>query len=94
MNATTSCPHAVVAITLTQKQQTGEVVTQKTSRLNLVNLAGSERASTTLATGKLLAESANINKSLTCLGNVINSHAEAGGLGKGRYVPYRDSTLT
>ncbi|KAK7197111.1 Unc104-like kinesin [Novymonas esmeraldas] len=94
MNATSSRSHAVFAITLTQKQQKGALVTQKTSRLNLVDLAGSERASKTLATGKRLAEGANINKSLTCLGNVISALAEAEESGKSRHIPYRDSTLT
>ncbi|CAM38735.2 putative Unc104-like kinesin [Leishmania braziliensis MHOM/BR/75/M2904] len=94
MNAASSRSHAVFVITLTQKQQKGSLLTLKTSRLNLVDLAGSERASKTLATGKLLTEGATINKSLTCLGNVISALAEAEESGKSRYIPYRDSTLT
>ncbi|GET92497.1 Unc104-like kinesin, putative [Leishmania tarentolae] len=94
MNAASSRSHAVFTITLTQKQQKGSLITQKTSRLNLVDLAGSERASKTLATGKLLTEGATINRSLTCLGNVISALAEAEESGRSRHVPYRDSTLT
>lgn len=39
------------------------------------------------ATGQSLKEGANINKSLLCLGNVINALAE----GTKKHVPYRDS---
>jgi hypothetical protein len=94
MNTTSSRSHAVFAITLTQKQKRGTLITQKMSRLNLVDLAGSERASKTLATGKRLTEGSNINKSLTCLGNVISALAEVEETGKSRHIPYRDSTLT
>jgi hypothetical protein len=40
--------------------------------INLVDLAGSERADSTGATGDRLKEGANINKSLSALGNVIS----------------------
>lgn len=40
--------------------------------MNLVDLAGSERADSTGATGDRLKEGANINKSLSALGNVIS----------------------
>ena len=43
----------------------------KSSIINLVDLAGSERAGSTGATGDSLKEGANINKSLSALGNVI-----------------------
>ena len=39
-------------------------------------IAGSERADKTGATGAVLKEGANINKSLLTLGNVINALAE------------------
>ena len=39
-------------------------------------VAGSERVSKTGATGDKLKEGANINKSLSALGNVINALAE------------------
>ena len=64
-------------------------------------LAGSERADKTGATGAILKEGANINKSLLTLGNVINALAEtakASGPGgqpkKPQHVPYRESELT
>jgi len=49
------------------------------SRISLVDLAGSERADSSGATGVRLKEGANINKSLTTLGNVISALAEVVG---------------
>lgn len=77
--------------------------TEKVSRINLIDLAGSERANSTGATGQRLKEGANINKSLTTLGKVISALATASsapeGKGKGKkkaedFIPYRDSVLT
>jgi hypothetical protein len=45
----------------------------KSGKLFLVDLAGSEKVKKTGASGKLLEEAKNINKSLSCLGNVINA---------------------
>ena len=59
--------------------------------LNLVDLAGSERLSHSGATGDRLKETQNINKSLSCLGDVI------GALGQGKeggHVPYRNSKVS
>ena len=63
---------------------------QKETRatINLVDLAGSERVSKTGATGDKLKEGANINKSLSALGNVINALAEQAKKGKKVLVPY------
>ncbi|KAH6626770.1 P-loop containing nucleoside triphosphate hydrolase protein [Chaetomium sp. MPI-SDFR-AT-0129] len=57
--------------------------------LNLVDLAGSERLKHSQAEGERMRETQNINKSLACLGDVI----EALGRGSG-HVPYRNSRLT
>ena len=79
LNNQSSRSHAVFTLIFTQAQydpatkQTGE----KVSRLCLVDLAGSERQNKTKATGARLREGANINKSLTTLGLVISSLAEA-----------------
>ncbi|KAI2224714.1 kinesin-like nuclear fusion protein [Ophidiomyces ophidiicola] len=61
------------------------------STLNLVDLAGSERLTHSGATGDRLKETQNINRSLSCLGDVI------GALGQGKeggHIPYRNSKLT
>ena len=58
--------------------------------LNLVDLAGSERLAHSGATGERLKETQSINKSLSCLGDVI------GALGQGKeggHVPYRNSKV-
>lgn len=57
--------------------------------LNLVDLAGSERLKHSQAEGERMKETQNINKSLACLGDVI----EALGRGSG-HIPYRNSKLT
>ena len=51
---------------------------------------GSERQTKTGAAGVTLAEGSQINKSLSCLANVIYALTDD----KARHVPYRDSKLT
>ncbi|KAL4235255.1 hypothetical protein ACF0H5_006893 [Mactra antiquata] len=94
MNATSSRAHTVVTIIFDQiiKSENGE--TKKSSVMNLVDLAGSERADSTGATGDRLKEGANINKSLSALGNVISALADLSMGKKKIVVPYRDSVLT
>lgn len=72
MNATSSRAHTVVTITFDQILIIENTETRKSSVINLVDLAGSERADSTGATGDRLKEGANINKSLSALGNVIS----------------------
>jgi kinesin family member C1 len=58
--------------------------------LNLVDLAGSERLKQSGAEGDRMKETQNINKSLSCLGDVI------GALGQGKeggHIPYRNSKV-
>lgn len=60
----------------------------------IFNSPGSERADSTGATGDRLKEGANINKSLSALGNVISALADLSMGKKKVLVPYRDSVLT
>ena len=87
MNAVSSRSHMITIINITQTNTIDKNV--KRGKLFLVDLAGSERAGKTGATGETLAEGALINKSLLCLGNVINSLTE-----NKPFIPYRNSKLT
>ena len=95
MNATSSRAHTVSNITFTQKffDDDGTPLNKRVSSINLIDLAGSERASGTGATGDRLAEGAKINQSLSVLGKVIGALAKAG-QGSKIVIPYRESKLT
>ncbi|KAL6658789.1 hypothetical protein ACP70R_002829 [Stipagrostis hirtigluma subsp. patula] len=62
----------------------------KAGKIILVDLAGSEKVEKTGAEGRVLDEAKTINKSLSALGNVVNTLTT----GKQSHVPYRDSKLT
>jgi len=59
------------------------------AKMNLIDLAGSERLKHSGATGDRAKEAMHINKSLSALGDVINARAT-----KSAHVPYRNSQLT
>merc|ERR1712154_695521 len=81
MNQHSSRSHALVFV---------DIVTNKTSsRLVLIDLAGSERVKKTGVTGSAFDEAKSINNSLSALGNVINSLQT-----KQKHIPFRDSQLT
>jgi len=92
MNADSSRSHSVFIISIHQKDSE-DASKNVFAKINLVDLAGSERVKSTGATGATLKEGANINKSLSALGNVINALVEAG-KGKSTFIPYRNSKLT
>ncbi|CAG9575219.1 putative kinesin [Leishmania major strain Friedlin] len=66
-------------------------------KLNIVDLAGSEKIRLAGVTGQRLEETKNINKSLHELGNVISAlAAKSGAHGRRvqRHIPFRNSALT
>ncbi len=87
-NERSSRSHSVFILKLIGENSiTGE---KSEGTLNLVDLAGSERLNHSGAVGDRLKETQNINKSLSCLGDVI------GALGQGKdggHVPYRNSKV-
>lgn len=88
-NERSSRSHSIFILTMLGTNR----VTGETSRgtLNLVDLAGSERLAHSQAEGARLKETQNINRSLSCLGDVISA---LGSRGDGGHVPYRNSKLT
>ncbi|XP_054992536.1 kinesin-like protein KIF15 [Sorex araneus] len=93
MNRESSRSHAVFTIIVESMEKSSDVVNIRTSLLNLVDLAGSERQKDTHAEGMRLKEAGNINRSLSCLGQVITALVDVGN-GKQRHICYRDSKLT
>ncbi|KAM3147616.1 hypothetical protein pb186bvf_000423 [Paramecium bursaria] len=91
MNLESSRSHSIFTMHIESKTAINNVYQLKKSKLNFVDLAGSERQKQTAATGDRLREAANINKSLTTLGLVINSLSEQN---LKKFIPYRDSKLT
>ncbi|KAF9126503.1 hypothetical protein BGW39_006572 [Mortierella sp. 14UC] len=71
----------------TRKPSSKSASAVRVSQLNLIDLAGSEKASSNEERRK---EGAFINKSLLTLGTVISKLTEE----KGAHIPYRDSKLT
>ena len=91
LNDMSSRSHAVFVIALEQAE-VGCDGTKRfcSAKLNLVVLAGSERARATGASGARLEECKKINGSLAALGNVIAALTDT----RRGHVPYRDSKLT
>ncbi|ESZ89993.1 kinesin [Sclerotinia borealis F-4128] len=88
-NERSSRSHSVFILKLVGRNSTTNETSEGT--LNLVDLAGSERLKVSGAEGERMKETQNINKSLSCLGDVI------GALGSGKegaHIPYRNSKLT
>uniref|UniRef100_A0A452RGT0 Kinesin-like protein n=1 Tax=Ursus americanus TaxID=9643 RepID=A0A452RGT0_URSAM len=93
MNATSSRSHAVFQIYLRQQDKTASISQNvRIAKMSLIDLAGSERASSTSAKGTRFIEGTNINRSLLALGNVINALADT--KRKNQHIPYRNSKLT
>lgn len=87
MNDHSSRSHAIFQISIEMCNTETNMV--RVGKLNLIDLAGSERQSKTGATADRLKEASKINKALSSLGNVISALAE-----NSPHIPYRDSKLT
>ena len=74
MNAQSSRSHALLTLTLRQQLSDGTV---RVSKLNVADLAGSEKVSKTGAKGETLEEAKKINTSLSALCLVISALADA-----------------
>lgn len=87
VNEHSSRSHLVLSIKIHGRSlQSG---TRINGKLNLIDLAGSERLKHTSAHGQRLKEAQNINRSLSSLGDVVAA------LGSGsKHIPYRNSKLT
>ena len=71
-NETSSRSHAILQVAIEYKDKTSGIDFEvKYSKLSLIDLAGSERASATQNRGIRLIEGANINRSLLTLGNAL-----------------------
>eukprot|EP00669_Euglena_mutabilis_P003164 TRINITY_DN14103_c0_g1_i1.p1 TRINITY_DN14103_c0_g1~~TRINITY_DN14103_c0_g1_i1.p1 ORF type:complete len:396 (+),score=100.22 TRINITY_DN14103_c0_g1_i1:29-1189(+) len=86
-NEHSSRSHSVFTLSVNGRHPSSRVVTQGV--LNLIDLAGSERLHHSGATGDRLTETQHINRSLSCLGDVIHALAA-----KAPHVPFRNSKLT
>merc|ERR1719272_969331 len=87
MNATSSRSHCIFTFKTSMSEDDGGM---KMSQTHIVELAGSERADKTKATGDRLKEGAAINQSLSALANVVSDLSK-----KGNTKPaFRTSKLT
>ncbi|KAI5629562.1 centromere-associated protein E isoform X2 [Silurus asotus] len=97
MNQRSSRSHTIFRMILESRERSDPVSGENAdgaiivSHLNLVDLAGAERASQTGAEGARLKEGCNINRSLFTLGQVIKKLSDESQKG---FTNYRDSKLT
>lgn len=91
LNDTSSRSHSLFTLQIEQfdfeNDPSSPVV--MTSKINVVDLAGSEKLSKTNATGDTAKEGCNINLSLSALATVIDTIVKGG-----KHIPYRGSPLT
>lgn len=93
-NNFSSRSHAILIFNIEGVKQTPQGMLSVRSKLQMIDLAGSERAASSENRGQRMLEGALINKSLLALGQCINILAENPNVRKMKFVPYRDSKLT
>ncbi|KAK6090571.1 hypothetical protein P3W45_000294 [Vairimorpha bombi] len=86
MNIESSRSHSIFTIYI--KNRSNNII--KESKLSFIDLAGSERLKNLEIENVKIKETANINKSLFCLGKIIYKLSED----KNKHIGYRDSKLT
>lgn len=99
INEHSSRSHCIMTLYITQTDSTGKCISGK---LNIVDLAGSEKVKKSNAVGERLVEAQNINKSLSALGDVIaaldsknnNKNKGSNVSFNNTHIPYRNSKLT
>ena len=97
-NASSSRSHTIVCFTITSKLPTSSRLLSL--KLNLIDLAGSERVSETGAQGLRLKEASQINLSLSVLTDVVSTLAKLKKSDRSQqqqqqpYLRFRDSKLT
>ena len=101
INEHSSRSHAIIVLKVTKRQSYlpgADGFSEVTSKLHLIDLAGSERVKHTGATNKRFKEGISINQSLTNLGKTISLLVEYSKLHPQKqnafHIPYRNSSLT
>lgn len=99
MNQKSSRAHTLVTLDVKISEDAEGQTSERTSRVHLIDLAGSENVNKSKVRGSDLRESCHINKSLSCLGRVIsvlakNERARSRGRAITQAPPFRDSVLT
>ncbi|GMH85714.1 hypothetical protein TrST_g4791 [Triparma strigata] len=87
MNDRSSRSHSVLSVIVETKSKTTGATTR--AKLSLIDLAGSERVKKSGVHGVGMQEAQSINKSLTCLSDVISALSN-----ESKFVPYRNNKLT
>jgi len=88
VNEHSSRSHLVLTLKVVATRRDTGLTTH--GKLNLIDLAGSERLKSTNAEGQRLKEAQNINRSLSALGDVVAALGRSGAA----HIPYRNSKLT
>ena len=94
MNRESSRSHTVFTAEILIKEIIKGETKTMTSRMHLIDLAGSEKMKDTQAVGERAKEAGQINKSLSALLNVVRQLASEQSKNKKTHIHYRDSKLT